>query len=222
MIVAAQAPATDGRATRWSEHRVTRRAELLRAARHAVHDVGPEVSMEEIAARAGTSKPVLYRYFTDKSGLQTAVGQVVLSRMRDALEEAARGASGPRERIAAMVGVYLEMVDASPNVYAFVTRPGAGGGELGGFVAEVIDLVAEAVRPALPEGDERSVAALRLWAAGVVGLVRGAVEEWLESPGVLRREDLTAQLTTWLWDGAAGVLRRARAAAGAGEDRREP
>jgi AcrR family transcriptional regulator len=189
--------------------------------------------MDDIATEIGTSKSILYRYFADKTGLQVAVGQAVLGRMRDALEEAAARAGGPRERISAMVGVYLEMVDASPHVYAFVTRPEATAGEVRGFVAEVADLVAEAVLPALrgdapdrPEVEESTLVAARLWAAGVVGLVRGAVDLWLgdrpddandaDTPGVGRvpRQALAMHLSDWLWDGAVGVLRRARQSRG--------
>jgi AcrR family transcriptional regulator len=223
--------APDGRATRWADHRATRRAELVRAARRAVHHRGPDLSMDDLATEIGTSKSILYRYFTDKTGLQVAVGQAVLSRMRDALEEAAARAGGPRERISAMVGVYLEMVDASPHVYAFVTRPEATAGQVRGFVAEVSDLVTEAVLPALrgEEPDrgaqvtESTLVAARLWAAGVVGLVRGAVDLWLgdgpvdaEAPDVGRvpRQALAIHLSDWLWDGAVGVLRRARQSRG--------
>ncbi|WP_418607764.1 TetR/AcrR family transcriptional regulator [Georgenia sp. SUBG003] len=171
------AAAPDGRATRWADHRAARRAELVRAARRAVHHRGPDLSMDDIATEIGTSKSILYRYFTDKTGLQVAVGQAVLGRMREALEEAAGRAGGPRERISAMVGVYLEMVDGSPHVYAFVTRPEATAGQVRGFVAEVADLVAEAVLPALRGGDAEvdapaepaevstaTLVAARLWA----------------------------------------------------------
>jgi len=232
------AAAPDGRATRWADHRAARRAELVRAARRAVHHRGPDLSMDDIATEIGTSKSILYRYFTDKTGLQVAVGQAVLGRMREALEEAALRAGGPRERISAMVGVYLEMVDGSPHVYAFVTRPEATAGQVRGFVAEVADLVTDAVLPALDGGgagadagagdrtqvSEATLVAARLWAAGVVGLVRGAVDLWLgdraDSPepagpgtpdvGRVPREALAAHLSDWLWDGAVGVLRRTR------------
>ena len=220
----------DGRATRWAGHRTSRRTELVRAARRAVHRLGPDLSMEEIASEIGTSKSILYRYFTDKTGLQTAVGHAVLDRMRAALEEAAERAGGPREQITAMVTVYLEMVASSPHVYTFVTRPEgtSQAGELRGFVAEVNDLVAASLLPALRGGeegadlDDETLAVAQLWASGVVGLVRGAAERWVgeqvddAAAGVdaalarMTQQELAAHLTAWLWDGAVGVTRRAR------------
>ncbi|WP_447924634.1 TetR/AcrR family transcriptional regulator [Georgenia muralis] len=233
-------PTPDGRSTRWAGHRTSRREELVRAARRAVQHGGPDLSMDELAAAISTSKSILYRYFTDKTGLQTAVGEEVLGRMRIALEEAAATAGGPRERISAMVAVYLEMVDRAPHVYTFVTRTEAAStaGALRGFVAEVADLVVDSLLPALRgeepgDGpDDVTLAVAHVWAAGVVGLVRGAAERWIASrvdrpgesgseaastpsgaEGVLAemsREEMTAHLANWLWDGAVGVTRRAR------------
>lgn len=105
--------------------------------------------------------------------------------MGQALEDAAAAASGPRERISAMVEVYLETVDSSPHVYRFVTRTGAAANVLRGFVAEVADLVVDSLLPALrgpADGppDAATLAAAHLWAAGVVGLVQGAAERWVD------------------------------------------
>lgn len=122
----------DGRSTRWADHRTARRAELVRAARKAVHRLGPTVSMDEIAAEAGTSKSIVYRYFDDKAGLRLAVAEAVVAQMHDTLREAAHGARTPEGALRAMVRVYLEMIESSPNVYWFVTRTSIGGNDLAG------------------------------------------------------------------------------------------
>ncbi|WP_372456339.1 TetR/AcrR family transcriptional regulator [Cellulomonas chengniuliangii] len=223
--------AVDGRSTRWVDHREARRAEFVRVARKTVHHQGPDVSMEEIAAAAGTSKSIVYRYFADKTGLQIAVAEAVVLQIQGALEGVLRVAPTPREGLRAMVAVYLEMIESSPHVYAFVTRDGSveSGGPLGHFLDSVTHLVAapflrgltdesgSAVRPDEPGlADEDDAEAARralteAWAAGAVGFVRGAGERWLAhrgQPGNPDRETLTAQIAAWLWAGPVGLLAR--------------
>ncbi|MBD5785191.1 TetR family transcriptional regulator [Cellulosimicrobium terreum] len=218
----------DGRSTRWDDHRAARRAELIRAASKAVHRGGPGVSMDEIAAASGTSKSIIYRYFDDKTGLQVALGAAVVGQMHVALTEAAEAAETPRGALRAMVGVYLEMIEGSPNVYYFVTRTsavagtedpagattpvGARGGSgrygqapLAAFLDSVIQLVAEPFARVtdVPPADAAA------WAAGAVGFVRGSGEWWLshrDAVGAPDREQLTERVAAWLWAGPVGVL----------------
>lgn len=200
--------AADGRSTRWDEHRLARRTELVHAARRAVHRHGPDVSMDEIAATAGTSKPVVYRYFADKTGLQIAVGEAVVAQMHTAMEEAVSAAATPREALRSMIDIYLEMAEASPNVYWFVTRPASEDASvpLGHFLDAVAGLVARPFARLVSPGASADV-----WAAGAVGFVRGVGEWWLShrgEPDAPDREEMTEQVTTWLWTGPVGGLAR--------------
>ncbi len=190
--------------------------------------------MEEIAAAAGTSKSIVYRYFADKTGLQIAVAEAVVLQIQGALEGVLRIAPTPRDGLRAMVAVYLEMIESSPNVYAFVTRNGSveSGGPLGHFLDSVTALVAApfarglteehegrrtARRPEASQEDDSALAArvalAESWAAGAVGFVRGSGEWWLahrDEPASPDREELTAQVAAWLWAGPVGLLARDR------------
>jgi len=211
--------ATDGRSTRWAGHRLARRAELVHAARRAVHRHGPDASMDDIAATAGTSKSIVYRYFVDKPGLQMAVGAAVVEQMHTAMEEAGRAAATPREALHAMIDIYLEMAEASPNVYWFVTRPVSEEASvpLGHFLDAVAELIARPFARAVAEPAEGGAVtgggAADVWAAGAVGFVRGVGEWWLVhrgDPGAPTREELTDRVTAWLWTGPVSGLARTR------------
>lgn len=84
-------PSSDRRRERWREHRQARRAELVEAAVRAIGRKGHDVGMDDIAAEAGISKPVLYRHFSDKSELYLAVGewgtQLLMQRLKPLFDE---------------------------------------------------------------------------------------------------------------------------------------
>ncbi|WP_397427585.1 TetR/AcrR family transcriptional regulator [Pseudarthrobacter sp. NS4] len=215
--VPSTSPGPDGRSSRWQSHREERRRELIKQARRAVHTLGSDASMEEIAAAAGTSKSVFYRYFGDKSGLQQAVGEVVLSQMQRRILEAAQSALTPREGLLAMVSAYLQMAATSPNVYTFVTRSAAGdtgdtpssgavSGALGHFFDAVADMIATPMRSHLGDGKE---AVIGYWPKAAIGLVRNAGEQWLstpDSPAKPGQEAMALQITAWLCVGIAPEL----------------
>ncbi|PFG41824.1 TetR family transcriptional regulator [Isoptericola jiangsuensis] len=205
-------PRPDGRSTRWDDHRAQRRAALVREARRAVHELGPGASMDDIAAIAGTSKSIFYRYFDDKAGLRLAVAEAVVRGMHRRLAEAAAEAPSPHAALRAMVRTYLQTIESSPHVYWFVTRTAIGGNEsddgrteaLGAYLDSVITLVAEPFAQAA--GVPPTTAAA--WASGAVGFVRGSGEWWLGHSRAegLTRDELVEQVTTWLWTGPVGVL----------------
>lgn len=189
---------SDGRSTRWANHRAARRTELARAARKAIHHAGPELSMDDIAAAAQTSKSMFYRYFTDKTGLQAAVGELVLADIAAVLEQVSHQAASPQASLHAMIDAYLEMIETAPNVYRFVTQPSSdAAAPVGNFLAGITELVAR------PVGGETTTNAA--WAAGVVGFVRGVGEWWLAQGHPVSREELAKNTATSLWQGAPGA-----------------
>ncbi|WP_269939643.1 TetR/AcrR family transcriptional regulator [Arthrobacter sp. HY1533] len=203
-------PALDGRSVRWEAHREERRRELIKATRRAIHKLGPDASMEDIAATAGTSKSVFYRYFGDKSGLRQAVGTVVIRKMQERIAAARQGATEPREGVTAMVAAYLQMAQTSPNVYFFSTIPTDGDtrqqGELSGFFDSVTGMITEPLKHLLGDSDSPL---LGYWPTAAIGLVRTAGELWLQTPdgpGKPGSEAMAGQIAAWLFDGVGHLV----------------
>ena len=115
--------------------------------------------------------------------------------------------SSPRELLAAAIDSSLALVERDPEVYRFVVtaplldRPGGDpAAPVTDHIAALLtDLIAVALRSA-----GRDVDAAPVWAAGVVGMVRSAADQWLAGrPGPQRptRTSLTQHLTDLAWGG---------------------
>ncbi len=87
----------DARRDRWTAHREQRRREFVDAALRVLEAQGPGLLMDSVAAGAGVTKPVLYRYFSDKAALVRALdergSQILLDRLLPAINA---GSSGTR------------------------------------------------------------------------------------------------------------------------------
>ncbi|WP_229117168.1 TetR family transcriptional regulator [Enemella dayhoffiae] len=202
---AAAQTVVDGRARRWAEHNLARRAELVEAALAAIREHGPGVGMDEIAARAQTSKPVLYRHFSDRGGLYRAVAERVDNRIARRLDKALSGPGTVRQVLAAAVEAYLSLTEADPQVYRFVVRPPALEGsiadrQLRGITDRAAQVLADYLQPQL--GPERA----RVWAVALVGALQASADRWLTAADPIPRTELVAQLTDFAADGLSAHL----------------
>ncbi len=219
----------DGRSSRWDEHRVARREELVEATLRAIRSHGAGVGMDEVAATARTSKTVFYRHFTDRAGLYTAVAERVDATIIRDLSRAA-GDAAPTDRravVRAVIAAYLRLVDEDPEVYRFIVHaplvpPGerpegdVAAGMTDRIAAHVADLVAGGLG-----GDHREEAGTAsvagsssLWGVALVGMVRATADAWLSAGGAVTgpsSEQLADDLTALVWDGLSTVGATARA-----------
>lgn len=208
----------DGRSTRWDEHRLSRRKELVEATLRAIREHGAGVGMDDIAAAAGTSKTVFYRHFVDRAGLYAAVAEsvnaLILRDVTSALGSVGRPAltelpGTPRALVAAAIDAYLRLVERDPEVYRFVVsapildRPPGGDPALA-VTHHVADQVTAVLRRALEAGGG-DVSAAPVWGAGLVGMVRAAADQWLAGRGGLTREQLAEHLTALAWSGLSAA-----------------
>ena len=180
----------------------SRREELLAAADLVVQRDGASASMATIAAEAGITKPILYRHFGDKAGLYAALAERHTDRLLDDLVDALTAGGSPRERVLRTVDTYLASIEAEPQVYRFLVQSeDAAVGLVRGFVRRLQEVLAAGISHELrlePDDPRTTV-----WAAGIVGMVQAAADQWLEV-GEPTREQLGTLLTDLLW-GAYGA-----------------
>lgn len=137
--------------------------------------------MSEIATHCRTSKSVFYRYFDDKDGLKRQLGEYVVARMGQRMTEAVAEAGSFQETVRALVTQYLWQIENSPEVYLFVVSETAPADEspVDRFCQAVAQLLVNAHQQHAPTDLQIPETTAGYWAAGVVGLVRGAGEAWM-------------------------------------------
>jgi AcrR family transcriptional regulator len=115
---------------------------LLQAAQRAIHRDGPQISMDEIAAEAGITKPIFYRHFGDRRGLARALRDSAFGLMVGApSDDTPSNRRVARERIAAFYPVVSDpdhlrrvvvgwatgfqmFVEMNRNLYGFLRAEG--------------------------------------------------------------------------------------------------
>ena len=107
--------------------RAARRNELLDAAVVVIRRAGPGASMDAMAAEAGITKPILYRHFTDRAGLVTAVADRFADALTTELDAALLSNQGPRDVLVQTIDAYLAFVERDPSLYRFVVQGVAAG-----------------------------------------------------------------------------------------------
>jgi AcrR family transcriptional regulator len=166
--------------------------------------------MDAVAAEVGVTKPVLYRYFSDKAALVEALGEAGSAFLLDRLLPAMQSGRPPLERIRDAVGAYFAVIDEQPNLYWLLARwPAADPG--GGTVQQDKEFIATALTAII--GDYLRVFGLdsggaEPWAFGITGLVQSTGEWWL-SRRSMSRVHVVDYVTQLIWAALAGVLRDA-------------
>jgi AcrR family transcriptional regulator len=185
-----------------------RRERLLDAADQVVMRVGPDASMNTIAAAAGITKPILYRHFGDKSGLYRALAERHIDELLARLRAALTTKGTLRDRTQATIDAYLATIEEQPQAYRFLVQRAAVEvpdvrGQVAGFIRRLGAELANGIRLELGLGDEQEQLALA-WAHGIAGMVQAAGDWWLDERSV-PRSVLVAQLTDLLWGAFAGA-----------------
>lgn len=186
--------------------RDARRAQLLEAAQQVFVTNGyHSAAMDDIAERAGVSKPVLYQHFPGKLELYLALldkhGGALVRRVREALESTPEN----KHRVRAAVGALYEFIDAEGEAFRLVFESDLRGEPaveqaVEGAMSACVDACAEAVTADAGLDHERA----RLLAVGLVGLSQVTARYWLDTEHSLPREEAVSLISTLAWKGVSG------------------
>ena len=187
--------------------RSARRQQLLAAAQEVFVANGYHAAaMDDIAERAGVSKPVLYQHFPGKLELYLALVDEQADALTTAISESLARTDDNRERVHGVLSAYFEFVDgtarSAPGAFRLIFETDLGKDpavrdRVERTTAEITRAVAETV--AGDTGLDRARA--ELLAIALTGGAQVAARWWLDNDRPVPRADAVRLLETLLWRG---------------------
>lgn len=183
--------------------RTARRAQLLAAAQDVFVANGYHAAaMDEIAERAGVSKPVLYQHFPGKLELYLALLEAHVDELTQRVRRALSSTTDNKQRVHAAVGAYFDFIDhegqafrlvfesdlrTDPTVQRAIDRANAAG----------VDAITETITADAGLDADHA----RLLAVGLVGMSEVSARFWLDTARKISKEQAIALISTLAWRG---------------------
>ncbi|MDQ6874658.1 MAG: TetR/AcrR family transcriptional regulator [Actinomycetota bacterium] len=199
------ARATDSPAGSGPRVRMTgkeRREQLLDVGRTLLAERGFEAtSIEEIAARAGVSKPVVYEHFGGKEGLYAVVVDREMRALLDRVTSALTGGH-PRLLLEQAALALLTYIEEQTDGFRILVRDSPVVSSGGNFSSLLNDIASEVEYILAGEfkarGFETKLAGL--YSRALVGMVALTGQWWLEARKP-KRNEVAAHLVNLAWNG---------------------
>lgn len=179
-----------------------RRQQLLDVGRGLFAERGFEAtSIEEIAARAKVSKPVVYEHFGGKEGLYAVVVDREMQRLLHNFTSAL-SAGHPRELLEQAAFVLLDYIEEETDGFRILIRDSPVAQATGSFSSLISDVASQVEYILEGEfkrgGYETKLAAL--YSQALVGMVALTGQWWLEVRKP-KKQEVAAHLVNLAWNG---------------------
>lgn len=190
--------------------RSERREQLLLAARAVFSEKGYHATvMDDIAERAGVSKPVLYQHFPGKLDLYVALLDESAEQLLTRLHAALRSTTHNNQRVTATVTAYFDFVDDPGSAHRLlfesdITNEPAVSERLDRFTM----LCAQEIAKIITEDTGLPVDESTLLAIGLVGTAQVTARYWLTTDGSIPRSTAAELVATLGWRGIRGFPMR--------------
>ncbi|WP_122185093.1 TetR/AcrR family transcriptional regulator [Streptomyces triticirhizae] len=197
------------RATRRGRRRMTgteRREQLLDIGRTLFAERGFEgTSVEEIAAKAGVSKPVVYEHFGGKEGLYAVVVDREMSRLLS-MVTGALTAGHPRELLEQAAFALLDYIERYTDGFHILVRDSPVAQSTGTFASLIGDIATQVEDILGLEFKSRGYDAklAPMYAQALVGMVALTGQWWLNVRKP-KKAEVAAHLVNLAWHGLQGL-----------------
>lgn len=207
----------NGYQARWERHNTGRQTRILEAAVELLEDgqTGAEISVQQIAQRAGLAKSVVYRQFRDREDLDRRVRSYLVDEFAGTLATKLDISDGSLEEILVRsINTVAEWMSDHPRLHEFVRSGPTHYDDTGiDAVSSLKAAIAGRARDIIA-GVSKSIdvddSAFESLALALVTMVEGTLAHWVRGQDPeLTRAKIVDDLATYAWyvlDGAARTL----------------
>ena len=182
-----------------------RREQLLDVGRALFAERGFEAtSVEEIAARADVSKPVVYEHFGGKEGMYAVIVDREVERLTAVLTIALAPTRHPKVIVETAALALLDYIESNTDGFRILVRDSPVAQATGTFSSLIGDVAAQVEHLLADQFSRRGLQteAAPMYAQMLVGMIALTGQWWLEARSPDKRE-VAANLVNLAWNGLA-------------------
>jgi AcrR family transcriptional regulator len=185
---------------------MARRRQLLDAAMEVFVARGYHAAaMDEIAERAGVSKPVLYQHFPGKQDLYLALLDESIEALVEAVRHALVSTNDNRQRVNATFAAYFEYVAEHRGTFRLVfesdlTSEPAVRERIDQVDRECADMISHVIKEDAGLADDEA----HLLSISLVGMAQVSARYWLSTLGSIPRDAAEQLVARLAWRGISG------------------
>ncbi|MDQ3465646.1 MAG: TetR/AcrR family transcriptional regulator [Actinomycetota bacterium] len=186
--------------------RSARREQLLRAAQEVFVAQGYYgAAMDDIADRAGISKPVLYQHFPGKLELYLALLDTQIDALIQRIRSALAATTDNRLRVEGAVAAYFDFVDSKSEAFRLLFESDLRGDpavreRVRAFLLECVSATAVTIA----EDTGAPPARAHLLSSGLTGLAEMSARWWLEHRDTVDKAEAVELMSALAWRGISG------------------
>lgn len=184
-----------------------RREQLLDVSRRLFAEKGFEgTSVEEIAARAQVSKPVVYEHFGGKEGMYAVVVDREIQALTQALIGALERRGHPQVLVERTALALLDYIESSTDGFRILVRDSPVAQATGTFSSLIGDVAMQVEHLLADQFTKRGLdpRTAPIYAQMLVGMVALTGQYWLDARNP-KKDEVAAHLVNLAWNGLAGL-----------------
>lgn len=159
-------------------------------------------SVDDVAAAAGVSKPIVYQFFTSKHALYLGLLDRSVTESTAGVARAIESQGQPRKRVEAALAYYFDAVDATDLGFRLIFESDfTSNPEVKDRRDEFLSKVTRIIGLEISEATGLPVGQANILAAGITGMAQHAAWRWIQLGRPMAKDLAVEHISQLVWHG---------------------